>query len=73
MLPASVRAGGHPRSRNELLANYMATMRFMEQRGRGWPIMRAAMLEHNGSEPELEEDRASRFVRVTFRLGPSRS
>lgn len=64
--PESVRAGGYPRSRNELLANYMATMGMMEQRGRGWPVMRRAMLEHNGTEPQLEENRASRFVRVTF-------
>ena len=32
----SVRAGAHPRSRNELMANYMVVKRFMEQRGRGW-------------------------------------
>jgi ATP-dependent DNA helicase RecG len=66
--PESVRAGGHPRSRNELLANYMLTMGIMEQRGRGWSVMRRSMLEHNGTEPQLEVDRAARFVRVTFKL-----
>ena len=48
----SVRAGGHPRSRNESMANYMLVMGFMEQRGRGWPVMRRAMREFNGTEPE---------------------
>lgn len=66
MTPDSVRAGGHPRSRNELLANYMVTLGMMEQRGRGWPVIRRAMLDHNGLEPTLEEDRAARFVRVTL-------
>jgi len=66
--PESVRAGGHPRSRNELLANYMATIGMMEQRGRGWPIIRRAMLEHHCAEPVLEEDRTARFVRVTLWL-----
>jgi len=69
--PESVRAGGHPRSRNELLANYMLTMRMMEGRGRGWPVMRRAMLEHNGTEPEIQEDPVARFVRVTLRLQPA--
>ena len=70
LTPESVRAGGHPRSRNELFANYMATMGMMEQRGRGWPVMRRAMLEHNGTEPGLQEDRAARFLRVTLRTLP---
>ena len=66
--PESVRAGGFPRSRNELLANYMAVVGMMEQRGRGWSVMRRAMIEHNGTEPELLEDREARFVRVTAHL-----
>ncbi|MDE0135366.1 MAG: putative DNA binding domain-containing protein [Acidimicrobiaceae bacterium] len=69
MTPDSVRAGGSARSRNESIANYLLTMRFMEQRARGWPLMRAAMREFNGSEPELDHDADARFVRVTFRLG----
>lgn len=64
----SVRAGAHPRSRNESLANFMLAMGFMEQRGRGWPLMRYAMREFNGTEPELVHDRQSRFVSVRFVL-----
>ena len=63
-------AGAHPRSRNESLANFMLAMRFMEQRGRGWPLMRRTMREFNGVEPELVHDEGSRFVRVVFRLDP---
>ena len=69
----SVRAGAHPRSRNESLANYMLAMGFMEQRGRGWPMMRRDMREFNGSEPEIAQDERNRYVRVTFRLDPSRN
>ena len=68
----SVRAGAHPRSRNESLANYMLAMGFMEQRGRGWPVMRREMREFNGSEPEIGQDARNRYVRVTFRLDPPR-
>ncbi len=64
----SVRAGAHPRSRNESLANFMLAMGFMEQRGRGWPLLRQAMREFNGTEPELVHDEQSRFVRVSFVL-----
>ena len=64
----SVRAGAHPHSRNESLAHFMFEMGFMEQRGRGWPILRQAMREFNGTEPELVHDKESRFVRVSFAL-----
>ena len=64
----SVRAGAHPRSRNESLAHYMLTMGFMEQRGRGWPIMRREMRKFNGTEPEISQDDRNKYVRVTFRL-----
>ena len=67
----SVRAGGVPRSRNELMANYMVVRGLMEQRGRGWPIMRRAMREFNGTEPELEHDAQGRSVKVTFHLSSS--
>lgn len=40
----------------------------MERRGREWPIMRRAMFEFNGTEPEIEHDRDSGFVRVRFLL-----
>ena len=66
----SVRAGAHPRSRNESLANFMLAMGYMEQRGRGWPLMRRIMREFNGVEPELVHDERSRFVRVGFCLDP---
>ena len=64
----SVRAGGHPRSRNESMANYMQVMGFMEQRGRGWPVMRRAMREFNGTEPDIVQDDRALHVRVTFHL-----
>ena len=63
----NVRSGGNPRSRNELMANAVLVARLMEQRGRGWPVMRRAMREFNGIEPELAQDEGGKFVRVTFR------
>lgn len=71
MTADSVRAGGRARSRNESMANYLLALGFMERRGRGWPVMRRAMLEFNGTEPEIEHDRESGFVRVRFLLDPS--
>ena len=71
----SVRAGGHPRSRNELMANYLLVTGLMEQRGRGWPVMRRAMREFNETDVELLQDEGGKFVRVTLRLrrGPAGS
>ena len=68
MSVASVRAGAHPRSRNELLANYMLALGFMEKRGRGWLVMGKTMREFNGTEPEITQDEGRSYVRVTFRL-----
>ena len=65
-----VRAGANPRSRNESMAHFMSGMGFMEQRGRGWLIMRREMRSFNGTEPELMQDGPNRFVKVTFRLDP---
>ena len=62
-----VRAGANPRSRNESMANFMSSMGFMEQRGRGWLIMRREMRSFNETEPELMQDERNKFVRVTFR------
>ena len=45
-----------------------ARMGFMEQRGRGWPLMLRITREFNGAEPELVHDERSRFVRVGFCL-----
>ena len=64
----NVRSGGNPRSRNELMANAVLVARLMEQRGRGWPVMRQAMREFNGTEPELVQDEGGKSVRVTFRI-----
>ena len=63
-----VRAGAHPRARNEALAHFMTTTRYMERRGRGWLLMQNEMREFNDSEPLLKEDRDSAFVRVEFAL-----
>lgn len=71
MTVESARAGGHPRSRNELMANYLLVMGLMEQRGRGWPVIRRAMQELNGTDAELVQDEGGKFVRVTLRLGGS--
>lgn len=60
------RAGGAPRSRNEMMANAMVVLGFMERRGRGWLRMRQAMRRFNGTEPELRNDTRNRFVRVVF-------
>jgi ATP-dependent DNA helicase RecG len=73
MTPESVRAGGHPRSRNELMANYLLVMGKMEQRGRGWPVMRRRMRAFNGTEPGLVQDLDGRFVRVTMLVGRERA
>ena len=67
----SVRAGGHPRSRNELMANFMLVMGYMEQRGRGWPVMRRTMREFNGTEPEIIQGTDGDSVRVRFQLEPA--
>ena len=68
-----VRAGANPRSRNESMAHFMSAMGFMEQRGRGWLIMRREMRAFNGTEPELVQDKRDQFVRVIFQLDPRKS
>ena len=65
----ALRQGGRIRSRNEQMASFLLARGFMERRGRGYPLMRKAMREFNGTEPELREDREARFFTVTFRLG----
>ena len=64
----SVRAGSRPRSRNESMAHAMVVARLMEKRGGGWPLMRRAMREFNGTEPEIANEERGKFLRVTFRL-----
>ena len=68
MTVAQVRAGANPRARNDSMGHFMAGMGYMEKRGRGWLIMRGAMRDFNGTEPELRQDERNRFVRVTFRF-----
>ena len=68
----SVIKGGHPRSRNESMATFLAGRRLMESRGRGWPIIRRKMLEFNGIEPSLDVDREARWVSAALRLKPPR-
>lgn len=63
-----VRAGANPRSRNDSIAYFMTAMGYMEQRGRGWLIMRREMRAFNATEPELMQDNPNKFVRVTFSL-----
>lgn len=67
----SVMAGGRPKSRNQSVTHYMATMGFMEQRGRGWFIMRDAMIRFNDTEPEISQGNDGAFVTVRFHLKPS--
>ena len=63
---SSVLAGGAPRSRNESIATCMLTLGYMEQRGSGYPRIRRAMGEFNGTEPLVENDTLERWVRVTL-------
>ena len=63
-----VMAGANPRSRNDSMAYFMAAMGYMEQRGRGWLIMRREMRAFNETEPTLIQDKVNKFVRVTFNL-----
>jgi ATP-dependent DNA helicase RecG len=65
---ASALAGGHPRTRNELIANYLTTRGLMEVRGRGLPIIAREMREWNGTQPELVSSTDGGFVRLTLRL-----
>ena len=71
MTVEAVKAGGGPRSRNEMLANFLVEARLMEKRGHGWLIMRNAMRGFNGTEPELINSTEANLVRLTFRFAPS--
>ena len=53
------------------MAHYLAALGYMEQRGRGWLIMRREMQAFNNTDPELVQDERNRFVRVTFALAES--
>ena len=66
MTVEKVQAGGIPRARNQVMAHAMLEVGLVEKRGRGWMTMRSAMMEFNGTEPELVNDVANKFVRVTL-------
>jgi len=70
---ASALAGGHPRTRNELIANYLMVRGLMEVRGRGLPIIAREMREWNGTVPEMVSSDEGRFVRLTLKLVGTRS
>lgn len=65
-----VKAGGRPRARNKSMAHHMLTLGLMEQRGRGWSIMREAMRRFNGTEPDITQGKDGAFVQVQFHLKP---
>ena len=53
---ARLRRGGYrPCSRNPLIAQTLAAMAVMEQRGSGFARMREAMLNHGLAEPQIEQ------------------
>jgi len=66
---AKLRKGGYrPCSRNPLIAQTLATLGVMEQRGSGFARMREAMLNHGLDTPELTQEDG--FFVVTLR-GPA--
>ena len=65
-----VKAGWRTRARNKSMAHYMLVSGLMEQRGRGWPVMRHAMRRFNGTEPDIIQSENDMFVRVRFYLKP---
>ncbi len=55
LTPARLRRGGYrPCSRNPLIAQSLATLSLMEQRGTGFARMRDAMLDHGLDEPKID-------------------
>lgn len=66
---AKLRKGGYrPCSRNPLIAQTLATLGVMEQRGSGFARMREAMLNHGLAAPEISQQDG--FFTVTLR-GPA--
>lgn len=56
LTPARLRRGGYrPCSRNPLIAQTLATLALMEQRGTGFVRMRDAMLDHGLAEPQIAQ------------------
>jgi predicted HTH transcriptional regulator len=56
LTPARLRKGGYrPCSRNPMIAQTLATLSLMEQRGTGFARMRDAMLDHGLEEPQIAQ------------------
>ena len=56
LTPARLRKGGYsPCSRNPMIAQTLATLSLMEQRGTGFARMRNAMLDHGLEEPKIDQ------------------
>jgi ATP-dependent DNA helicase RecG len=56
LTPARLRKGGYrPCSRNPMIAQTLATLSLMEQRGTGFARMRDAMLDHGLEEPVIAQ------------------
>jgi len=56
LTPARLRRGNYrPCSHNPLIAQALATLSFMEQRGTGFFRMRDAMLNHGLNEPKIDQ------------------
>jgi predicted HTH transcriptional regulator len=56
LTPTRLRKGGYrPCSRNPMIAQTLATLSLMEQRGTGFARMRDAMLDHGLKEPEISQ------------------
>ncbi len=64
--PATVLAGGSPQARNPRMVEALTARGLMAGRGGGWRLIREAMNEFNGTEPELVSEE-SQFTRVTLR------
>lgn len=71
MTTEKVRRGGNSRPRNAAMVDYAIALNLMEKRGMGWFLMRRAMKRFNGTEPQIEEDRETAWVKVTLDLRPA--
>ena len=67
---AKLRRGGYrPCSRNPLIAQTLATLSVMEQRGSGFARMRDAMLNHGLDEPKIDQQDGYFVVTLTGPAG----
>ncbi len=75
-LPNHVRKEGVLRgaltlSRNQIIANFLFTKRFMDRRGLGYLKITRLLRQAGHPDPVLEDDRLGRMVRVRLALGGS--